>query len=285
MSKPYRSSFVRTTNGIKTHFIEAGEGEPIVMVHGGGPGACGEHNWMNNVPALAEKFHVYAIDLIGYGYTDKPAIEYSYKAKVDHVAGFIDALCLEGVRMVGNSMGSYVAIRYALEYPENIKKALLVATATVAGAMGVGTVSKQGNQVREVVGEKATKETMRDWLSMLLDNKEKITDDLLERRVRVANLPGSMEAQKSYRAHMAKIRQDSNLQQWYDISTRLPKVTFPLALVWGANDRFAPIELAEGIKAKLPNLTEYHLIDKSGHQVQNDQPEKFNEIALRFFSN
>jgi len=93
-----------------------------------------------------------------------------------------------------------------------------------------------------------------------------------------------MEAQKSYRAHMAKIRQDPNLHQWYDISTRLPRVTFPLALVWGKNDRFASIELAEGIKAKLPNLTEYHLIDGSGHQVQNDQPEKFNEIALRFFS-
>lgn len=284
MSKEYRSSFVRTTNGIKTHFIEAGEGDPVVFVHGGGPGACGEHNWYNNVPALAQKFHVFAIDLIGYGYTDKPPIEYTYQAKVDHVAGFIDALCMDRVNLVGNSMGSYVTVRYALDHPERTKKVLMVATATVAGAMGVGTVSRQGNQVREVVGELATKQTMRDWLEMLLNNKDRITDDLLERRVRVANLPGSMEAQKSYREHMAKIRQDPNLHQWYDISQRLPKVTFPLALVWGKDDRFAPVELAERIRAALPNLTEFHIVDGSGHQVQNDQPEKFNEIALRFFS-
>ena len=284
MSKAYRSSFVRTTNGIKTHFIEAGEGDPVLFVHGGGPGACGEHNWQNNVPALAQKFHVFAIDLIGYGYTDKPPIEYTYQAKVDHVAGFIDALCLDQVHLVGNSMGSYVAVRYALDHPERTKKVLMVATATVAGAMGVGAVSKQGNQVREVVGDLATKETMRDWLEMLLNNKDRITDDLLERRVRVANLPGSMEAQKSYREHMAKIRRDSNLHQWYDISQRLPKVTFPLALVWGKDDRFAPVELAERLRAALPNLDEFHIVDGSGHQVQNDQPEKFNEIALRFFS-
>jgi pimeloyl-ACP methyl ester carboxylesterase len=284
MSQSYRSWFVRTGNGIKTHFIEAGEGDPVVMVHGGGPGACGEHNWYNNVPILAQKFHVFAIDLIGYGYTDKPPIEYSYKAKVDHVAGFIDALCLDQVRLIGNSMGSYIAVRYALEYPENVKKVLMVATATVAGAMGLGTTSRQGTQVREVVGEKATKETMRDWLSMLLYNKDRINDDLLERRVQVANLPGSMEAQKSYREHMAKIRQDSALYQWYDISHRLPKVKFPLALVWGKNDTFAPVELAEKLRAALPNLEEFHLVEGSGHQVQNDQPEKFNEIALRFLS-
>jgi pimeloyl-ACP methyl ester carboxylesterase len=283
MSKPYRSWFVRC-NGIKTHFIEAGEGDPVILVHGGGPGACGEHNWQNNVPALAQKFHVFAIDLIGYGYTDKPPIEYTYKAKVDHLASFMDTLCLDKVNLGGNSMGSYVAVRCALEYPERTKKVLMVATATVAGAMGVGTVSRQGNEVREVVGEKATRDTMRAWLEMLLYNKDRISDDLLDRRVHVANLPGSMEAQKSYREHMAKIRRDPALNQWYDISQRLPKVNFPLALVWGKEDHFAPIELAERLRAALPNLTEFHFVEKSGHQVQNDQPEKFNEIALQFFS-
>ena len=80
------------------------------------------------------------------------------------------------------------------------------------------------------------------------------------------------------------IREDPNLQQWFDISARLPRATFPLALVWGKEDQFASPELAAGLKAALPNLTEFHLVEGSGHQVQNDQPEKFNEIAVRFFS-
>ena len=106
----------------------------------------------------------------------------------------------------------------------------------------------------------------------------------MRRRVAYGNLPGAIEAQQSYRAHSARIREDPNLQQWFDISARLPKATFPLALVWGKEDQFASPELAAGLKAALPNLTEFHLVEGSGHQVQNDQPEKFNEIAVRFLS-
>ena len=284
MSVPYRSWFVKY-NGMKTHFVEAGDGEPVVLVHGGGPGACGEHNWSNNIPALAKHFHVFAIDLIGYGLTDKPAIEYSYQAKVAHVAGLIDTLGLEKVRMGGNSMGSYIALRYAMDNPENIKKVLMVATATVATALGVGQVSQEGTKVRSVVGDVVTEQTMRDWLGMLINNKERITDQLVKRRVEYGNLPGAVEAQKSYRSHSSRIKTDANLHQYFDISQRLPKVTFPLGLVWGKNDRFAPIELAENIKKALPNLTEFHLVEGSGHQVQNDQPDKFNEIAINFFLN
>ena len=284
MSAAYRSWFVKY-NGIKTHFVEAGEGDPVVMVHGGGPGACGEHNWSNNIPALAKHFHVFAIDLIGYGLTDKPPIEYTYQAKVAHVAGFIDALGLDRTHLGGNSMGSYIAVRYALDNPDRTKKVLMVATATVANAMGVGQVSQQGTTVRQTVGDVVNEQTMRDWLGMLLNNKERITDELIKRRVEYGNLPGAVEAQKSYRNHSNRIKKDPNLHQYFDISHRLPRVTFPLALVWGKDDRFAPTELATNLQKVLPNLKEFHLVEGSGHQVQNDQPDKFNEIAINFFLN
>ena len=84
MANKFKSWFIRT-GGIKTHFIEAGEGDPLILIHGGGPGASGEHNWGNNIESLARHFHVFALDLIGYGLTDKPAIEYSYQAKIDQL--------------------------------------------------------------------------------------------------------------------------------------------------------------------------------------------------------
>ena len=177
-----RSAYVNA-NGIKTHYVHAGEGEPVILVHGGGPGASGKHNWGNNIAALAKHFSVYAIDLIGYGYTDKPAIEYTYQAKVNHVAAFIDALCLDGVRLSGNSMGCYVVTRYMLEHPTRVKKLFMVATATVASAMNVGDISSQGGTVRWRVGEVVTAQNMRDWLSMLLHNKENIREDLVQERV------------------------------------------------------------------------------------------------------
>ena len=117
------------------------------------------------------------------------------------------------------------------------------------------------------MGDVVNEQTMRDWLGMLINNKERITDQLVKRRVEYGNLPGAVEAQKSYRNHSNRIKTDPNLHQYFDISQRLPKVTFPLGLVWGKNDRFAPVELAENIKKALPNLTEFHLVEGSGHQL------------------
>ena len=283
-NEPFEAAYV-LANGIKTHYVHAGQGEPVVLVHGGGPGASGKHNWGKNIAALAKHFSVYAVDLIGYGYTDKPSIDYTYKAKVDHVASFIDALCLKGVRLSGNSMGCYVVTRYMLEYPENVKKLFMVATATVASAMNVGEISKQGGNVRWKVGDTVTEEYMRDWLSMLLHNKQNITDELVRERVRLGQLPGAAEAQASYRKHMQLIKSNPNLRQWFDISNRLPQMTTPMALVWGKDDQFAPIELGNKIKALLPNLQNFYVVEGAGHQVQNDQPEKFNELITNFFLN
>jgi pimeloyl-ACP methyl ester carboxylesterase len=281
MSSKFKSWFIRT-GVVKTHFIEAGEGDPLILIHGGGPGASGEHNWGNNIEELSRHFHVFALDLIGYGLTDKPAIEYSYQAKVDQLTNFVDALCLEKVHLGGNSMGSYVVVRYALDRPERVKKVIMVATATVAGAMNLGKVSEQGNTVRVQVGEKPDRESMRAWLEMLLFNKDRITDELLDGRVRLACLPGASEAQQSYRDFLRRIAKDPTLQQWYDISQRLPKVTFPIALFWGKEDRFAPTELAYRMRDALPNLKGFYLVENAGHQVQNDQPEKFNQLVIDF---
>jgi pimeloyl-ACP methyl ester carboxylesterase len=282
MNGQYKSWFL-SVRDIKTHFIEAGQGQPLVLVHGGGPGASGAHNWGNNIEALAAHFHVFALDVIGYGLTDKPPIEYSYHAMVDHLSSFIDVLCLDQVLLAGNSMGSYVVVRYALDHPDHVKKVLMVSTATVAGAMGLGQVSEEGAGIRVRVGEKPDNETMRRWLEMLLYNKDRITEELVETRVRLAALPGAVDAQKSYREHSRKVRREPNLQQWYDISRRLPLLTIPLALVWGKEDRFAPIELAFKLRDALPKLKALHLIEHAGHQVQNDQPERFNQLAIDFF--
>lgn len=278
----FRSAYVRA-NGIKTHYIHAGEGEPVVLVHGGGPGASGKHNWSKNIAALAEHFSVYAIDLIGYGYTDKPSIDYTYKAKVEHFSAFIDALCLDGVRLSGNSMGCYVVTRYMLDNPKRVKKLFMVATATVASAMGVGDISNQGGKVRWRVGETVTEEAMRDWLGMLIYNKENITDELVRARVKLGLLPGAAEAQNSYRQQMKLVKTDPNLRQWYEIGHRLPQVTIPMALIWGANDEFAPVELGHRMRDMLPNLKAFHVVDGAGHQVQNDQPEQFNKLITEFF--
>src|SRR4051794_22176204 len=115
MSEPWVERWVKV-GAIRTRYVEAGDGEPVVLVHGGGPGAAGEFGWPNTIPALAERFRVIALDVLGFGLTDKPAdLAYSHQDQVDHLAGFIDTLCLAPVKLVGNSMGAYNAVKCTLD--------------------------------------------------------------------------------------------------------------------------------------------------------------------------
>ena len=132
----YQSLFV-DADGVKTLFIVAGQGMPIVLVHGGGPGASGEYGWWRNIPALAEHFQVFALDRIGSGLTDKPTEEFGDPVLARHLADFIDALCLDELYMMGNSMGAYGVAKYAVDHPDRVKKMVLVASGSIAAAMGL----------------------------------------------------------------------------------------------------------------------------------------------------
>jgi pimeloyl-ACP methyl ester carboxylesterase len=282
MGTSWRSSFVRI-GGLKTHYVEAGDGEPLILVHGGGPGASGEHGFRQNIPAFARHFRVYALDLIGYGLTDKPAMEYWEQPMAEHLAGFIDTLCLERVRLLGNSMGAYVTAKYALDHPDRVVKLLFVSSATIATAMGVPRGETEGMKAMAAMRDEVTADKMRRFLETLCHDRAGITDELVESRVKMALLPGAPEAQRSHGAIRARLRTDPNLRQIFDLTNRLPKVTIPMCLIWGKEDRFAPVDQAYALQKLLPNLTELHVLERSGHQCQNDEVERFNEIALRFF--
>jgi pimeloyl-ACP methyl ester carboxylesterase len=282
MGTPWRSSFVRV-NGIKTHYVEAGDGEPLILVHGGGPGASGEHGFRQNIPAFARHFRVYALDLIGYGLTDKPPIDYWEQPMAEHLAGFIDTLCLERVRLLGNSMGAYVTAKYALDHPDRVVRMLFVSSATIATAMGVPRGETDGMKAMAAMRDEVTADKMRRFLETLCHDRAGITDELVESRVTMARLPGAQEAQRSHGVIRGRLRSDPNLRQIFDLTNRLPKVAIPLCLIWGKEDRFAPVDQAYALQKLLPNLTELHVLEHSGHQCQNDEVERFNEIALKFF--
>lgn len=281
---PYRPRFVNV-NGVKTCYVEAGEGEPLVCIHGGGPGASGEHGFRNNIPALARRFRVIAPDMIGYGYTDKPPIQYWEQRLVEHLSNFIDALCLERVRMMGNSMGAYVAAKYTLDHPERVVKLLMISSGSIANAMGLPRRTEtDGMKAMAALRSGITRETMRALLETLVHQKQNITDDLIDSRIQAASLPGAMEAQRSHSEFRNQLKDNPDLQQLFDLTHRLPRLEIPSCLVWGKQDRFAPVEQAYELKKLLPKLREFHILEHSGHQCQNDEVDRFNEIALKFFS-
>lgn len=277
------SSWVRV-NGIRTHFVEAGNGDPVVLVHGAGPGACGWAGWRQTIPALAKHYHVYALDTLGFGYTDKPAdVVYSDQASVDHLAGFVDALCMEDVLLCGNSRGAYISAKYMLDHPGRVKKLLMVSSGSIANAMGIERTADQMGGMRRLQGYDGTPEGMRRFLEIIVNDHSKITDDLITERVRIAALPGHAEAQKSQRKFREAMKTNPELRQQFDIRHRLPMATTPMLMVWGAKDAFAPPEFAEKLQALLPNVI-FEVLEESGHQAQNDEADRFNDMALSFFA-
>jgi pimeloyl-ACP methyl ester carboxylesterase len=265
--------------GVRTHFVFAGEGEPLIMIHGGGPGASGASGWARTIPALSNRFRVFAIDLIGCGYTDKPLIDYSFQTQVNHVAGFIDALGMEQVRILGNSQGAYMAMKYALDHPRRVKQVALISTGTLANACGLSDEGKAAMLPRF----DGSKESIRAFLSVIVNDPARLTDELVDSRYAVASLPGHKELMQSIGKYRQTLKDDPNEQQLFEVRERLAKFAKPWCMIWGGDDRSAPLDpLGNGMHKLYPHVP-FHVVAGSGHQVQNDKPEECNRLLNEFF--
>jgi pimeloyl-ACP methyl ester carboxylesterase len=289
MAQPYQSGYVvvnevrarhETIYGVKTHYVHAGDGEPLVLVHGAGPGASGDAGWRNAIPALAKHFHVYAIDLLGYGHSDKPRIEYSYQTHVNHVAGFVDALNLQNIRICGNSQGAYVAMKYVLDNPARVARVALISTGTLATAMGL----RARGRATPLPRFDGSKETLRAFIEVIVNDPSKITDELIDSRFAIASLPGHREMRESMRQYGDALKDNPNERQLFEVKDRLPQLTIPWCMIWGEEDRSAPLDpLGNGLHALFPDVP-FHVVKGSGHQVQNDQPEACNRLLVEWFT-
>lgn len=282
MKADYASKFV-ATGGYRTHYLEAGTGDPLLLVHGAAPGANAEYSWKTVIPILAQRFHTYAMDLLGFGESDKPVeVDYTYQRFVEQIEEFLEALSLgKGVRLVGNSVGAYVAIRFALDHPEKTKKVAAIASTVLAAALGVQY--KPGEAVKALVEYDGTPERMRRLLNYLVYNKTLVTEEGVRSRNAVATAAGAREAMNSLNAYMKLSRENELYRQSFDLRNRLPGFKIPLLLIWGEKDEFAPVEIGRAVSGVLPNA-EFVTVADAGHQCMIDEPEAVGRLLVEFMS-
>jgi pimeloyl-ACP methyl ester carboxylesterase len=187
------------TGRYRTHYTEFGTNGPaLVLCHGGGPGSSGEAGFGRLMPALGAKLQVYALDSVGgFGETDPfyPAVE-GVQSRVDQLEDFMDTLCIEKAFLGGNSQGAWVAAKYALEHPDRVEKLVLIASNTIAGAMGLESPVTEG--MRAIRAYDGTEESMRVFLKTIVWNRNLITDELVRARNECANRPGAETARKVF---------------------------------------------------------------------------------------
>jgi len=256
-------------DGLKTFYIKAGTGRPLLLIHGGSPGASSSVSWKLNVnPLAAMGFTVYAIDQPGFGHTDNPK-DYSVDYRVTHLRSFIKALQLENFCLIGNSQGAYIAARIALE-DRRAKGLVLVSSGTLAPEGSSGSV-ELAKKHREVLRSYTpTLENMRKLSVGTLFKKSLVTDDFVKERYQLS-------AGKNFEAHLARAK-TGGAQPIYN---ELKNIGCKTLILWGKNDRGAAVERAVLLFGQLPGA-ELHLFDQCSHWVQWDQADRFNRIVPDF---
>ncbi len=260
------------TPTVTTNYHDRGAGDPVVLLHGSGPGVSAWANWRLTLPALAKQRRVIAPDLAGFGFTERQdGAHYDIDGWVAHLAGFLDALELDAVDLVGNSFGGALALHFALRYPNRVRRLV------VMGAVGLSFPITDG--LDAVWGYQPSVENMRKLLDIFAYNRELVSDELAELRFKAANRPGVQEA---FAAMFPAPR-----QRWVDAlacaEDELRELDKELLIIHGRDDDVIPLSVSLRL-LEITQRSQLHVFGRCGHWVQIEHADRFSRLVGDFLS-
>ncbi|WP_417522280.1 alpha/beta fold hydrolase [Marinobacter sp.] len=258
--------------GIQTNYHDVGEGYPVILVHGSGPGVTAYANWRPNIPYLSQFYRVIAPDMVGFGYTEQPeGYEFSLDNWVQHIIGVMDALNIQKAHIVGNSFGGGLAIATALRYPERVGRLVLMGAA--------GTKFKLTEGLDAVWGYQPSIENMRKLLDLFAYDRSLVSDELAEVRYKASIRPG---VQESFASMFPAPR-----QQWLDSlassDEELKSLSNETLIIHGREDRVVPLSSSLHL-AEVIDRAQLHVFGRCGHWTQIEHTDRFNRLVVDFFN-
>ncbi len=259
-------------DAIATNVHLAGSGDPVLLLHGSGPGVTAWANWRLTIPPLAERFTVIAPDVVGFGFTERPdGFGYDLPAWTAHVVGLLDALGLESVHVVGNSFGGALALSLAASSPDRVRRLVLMGS--------VGTRFEITPGLDAVWGYEPSVANMRALLDLFAYDPRLVTDDLAQLRYDASVRPGTQEA---FAPSFPPPRQTAldALCLPDDVLAAVPHDTL---LVHGREDRIIPLSSSLRLLDLIPNA-QLHVFGRCGHWTQIEQSDRFVRLVVDFLS-
>jgi pimeloyl-ACP methyl ester carboxylesterase len=255
--------------GLRTFYIKAGGGHPILLCHGGSPGTCSSVNWKLNIePLAAAGFAVYAFDQPGFGLTDNPN-DYSLDFRLAHARAFVDKMKIERYHTMGNSMGAYLAAWLALE-DSRVRRLVLVSSNTLAPKGSPESLAKSKRHAEELRAYTPSFENMMKMTQGTLFHQDLVTAELVGERY-------ELSTGKNYDAQLKR----AGAARSKSLEDELGNLKAKTLILWGKNDRGTSLEQALLLFQKIPQA-ELHVFDQCAHWVQWDQAERFNNLVAEF---
>lgn len=259
--------------GINTHYYEAGSGDPLILIHGGGAGADAWGNWRGCIGLFAEHFHVFALDMVGFGFSDKPdpaSFAYTQATRVDHISGFIDTLGLSGVNLIGNSMGGITSMGVAIENPQKINKIILMGSAGIRAPIS--------DELKSIMQYDYTAAGMEKIVRGLTNPGFEVDPDIVAYRHELSVDPATRSA---YDAIMGWLAEQQGL---YYEEEYIRRVSQPTLVVNGKLDKVVQLSCAYRLLELIENSSGY-ILPHCGHWAMIEHPDTFARISTGFLTN
>jgi pimeloyl-ACP methyl ester carboxylesterase len=265
-------------DGTRVNYVDlgAGEHEPVVFVHGLG----GQwQNWLENIPRVAQKRRVLALDLPGFGLTPEPPGDITIPGYGRFVDAFCERLDVGPVAIVGNSMGGYIAAEVAIQFPARISRLMLVSAAGISSAATVQAPVLTAGRVFTLVA--AYSAARRRTLAARPLSRHLLLS-------LVARHPRLLKADLAYEGFFKGVSKpgfDDALRASldYDFRERLPEVRVPTLIVWGEKDAIIPVRDANEFERLIPDSRKVVMRD-TGHIPMAERPQAFNDLLMDFLA-
>jgi len=259
--------------GVKTRVLETGSADapPLILLHGTGGHA---EAYVRNMSAHAEHFHTYSMDMIGHGFTDTPKQSYEISDYVNHLKDFMDAEGIARASVSGESLGGWVAARFALKHPDRLDRLVLN---TTGGNSFDLEVMKRITTLTQAAVREAKWDTVRKRLEFLMADPASVTDDLVAVRLSIYQRDGYVDTMDRILCLQEPETRRRNLLSEGDWSA----IKAPTLVVWTTHDPTAAASVGEQIASWVPD-SQYVIMKDCGHWPQFEDSETFNRLHIAF---
>lgn len=259
-----------TVLGFKLHYLESGAGAPVVLLHGlGGDGS----RFGPNIAALSKNFHVFALDQIGFGLSDKPLANYHTGMLAEFLVDFLKAVGAPKASLVGNSMGASVALYTAVHYPAVVDRIVLADGGgfRAPGDAAPGPPSADALRRRQLQNA-VTRDETREFFRILFHDKSLVTDKMVDDQL-------AMRLRSAFT--ITKIQEAGQRGFGSLTEAQVRAVKAPTLIVWGKYDELANPANADRLEKTIPGSKKI-VIDNCGHMPQLEKADEFNRIVREF---